>query len=119
MKESHRIPNPPSIVRYDDEEWSALYIDGELARVGDSYLIDEYLEAMLSVKNINSNDYFLGREGRYENVAQTLAEIDEYLQAKEDEEDTEEDVDYINITSRAQAEALKAQAEAALRNLPA
>jgi len=44
------------IIRAD--EWSALYVDGELAKVGDHYLIDEFIQLALGVE-WHHGDHFL------------------------------------------------------------
>lgn len=42
--------NLPKIVRYSvGEEWSALYVDGRLDRIGDSYLADERIAELAGV----------------------------------------------------------------------
>lgn len=69
----------PEFVRYNDEEWSALYKDGKLVVVGDAYLSDEYLSNFLKVKELEGSDYFLGKEKILDSVAQTLEEIQDYL----------------------------------------
>jgi len=71
-------------VRYNMEEWSALYQDGSLVKVGDSYLTDEYLANFLNVEEIDSDDCFLGKEHTYDNVAQNIDEILAYGQEVED-----------------------------------
>lgn len=40
----------PNFVRYNDDEWSALYQDGELVVIGDSYLADSYIANYLKVR---------------------------------------------------------------------
>ena len=41
-----------NFVRYNDDEWSALYQDGKLVVIGDSYLSDYYLANYLKVEEI-------------------------------------------------------------------
>lgn len=73
------------LVRFVSEEWSALYINGQLDTVGDSYLVDERLEELLEVKHYDSDDYFLGNPVQsYATAAKTLAEIETYQKEKLD-----------------------------------
>lgn len=66
------------LVRYSgSNEWSALYVDGELDRVGDHYLIDERIADIAGVHNHYSNDFMRGGQSR-EDVAKTLVEINQY-----------------------------------------
>jgi hypothetical protein len=67
------------LVRYTgSEDWSALYVDGDLDRVGDHYLIDERIQELYKVEDIRSDDFMRG--GNYSHdVAQTLAEVDEWV----------------------------------------
>ena len=67
----------PNFVRYNDDEWSALYQDGELVVIGDSYLSDDYLANYLNVEDIYSDDFLMGGSTR-DQAAKTLQEIDEY-----------------------------------------
>jgi hypothetical protein len=71
------------LVRYTgSEDWSALYVDGELDRVGDHYLIDERIQELYKVEDIRSDNFMRG--GNYShNVARTLAEVDEWVAEKE------------------------------------
>lgn len=67
-----------NFVRYNVEEWSILYQDGKMVVVGDSNLSDEYLASFFNVEERNNENCFLGKELRYENVAQSLNEINGY-----------------------------------------
>ena len=67
----------PNFVRYNDDEWSALYQDGELVVIGDSYLSDYYLANCLNVEDIDSDDFLMGGSTR-DQAAKTLQEIEEY-----------------------------------------
>lgn len=51
-------------VRYHSGEWSALYENGKLVKVGDHYLSDEYLAEKLGVEEIYDNDDFLTPDQR-------------------------------------------------------
>lgn len=61
-----------------DCEWDALYVDGKLDQLGDRYLIRDRLIELLDVEVHDTEAYFLGREARYENAAQTLEEVRTY-----------------------------------------
>lgn len=75
------------IVRYNAEEWSALYVDGKLDRVGDAYLVDERVGEILGVQVISGDegeDFLRGGNTR-EDVAQTLTDISDWKSAQEAE----------------------------------
>lgn len=84
------------------EEWSALYVDGKLDRVGDSYLIDERIQQLTGVISREGN--FLLGGNTSSDAAQTVEEITAYENAREAE---------INGAARLEAQAaeLIAQAE--------
>lgn len=68
------------LVRYGGtEDWSALYIDGELDIVGDHYLIDERISELAGVTRRDSDSFMRDGEDR-SSVAQTLEEIQEFEQ---------------------------------------
>ena len=67
----------PNFVRYNNDEWSALYQDGKLVVIGDSYLSDYYLANYLKVEDIDSDDFLMGGSTR-DQAAKTLQEIEEY-----------------------------------------
>lgn len=73
------------LVRYRDEETSALYKDGKLLEVADHYLIDEKISQLLGVIDINSDAFFRGGND-YDTVAKTLSEIAIYEQTAEETE---------------------------------
>lgn len=62
------------VVYQGDQEWSALYVDGKLDKVGDHYLIDERIRALFGVSTICSNSFLLGGN-YYVDVAQHQADI--------------------------------------------
>jgi hypothetical protein len=93
------------IVRYNAEEWSALYIDGKLDRVSDAYLVDERVGEILGVKVISGDegeDFLRGGNTR-EDVAQTLTDISDWKSAQEAESGKAELL--------AQADALQAEVD--------
>lgn len=65
---------PHVLVCQGSDEWSALYVDGELVRHGDHYLIDEQLRVMFDVVSVQTND-FLTRENGRDGAAKTLDEV--------------------------------------------
>ena len=69
----------PKYETYRDEsieEWSALYVDGKLEVVGDSYLIDERLQQLVGVE-LKEGNFLLGGD-HSSDVAKTSEEIDKY-----------------------------------------
>lgn len=66
-----------------EEEWSALYVRGKLAEVGDHYWVEEKLHQLLGIDEINSDDFLRGGNSR-EDVAQTLEEIEAYRIRREE-----------------------------------
>lgn len=74
-------------VRYELGEWSALYQDGKLVVVGDSYHSDEYLSQFLNVETrYNGDDVFLGKEAYRENVSLTLEKVEDFEKQKREKE---------------------------------
>ena len=67
----------PNFVRYNNDEWSALYQDGKLVVIGDYYLSDYYLANYLKVEDIDSDDFLIGGSTR-DQAAKTLQEIEDY-----------------------------------------
>lgn len=62
------------------EEWSALYVDGKLERVGDTYLIHERVYELAGVEELDGN-FLLGGKS-YSDAANTIEEIKTYESAK-------------------------------------
>lgn len=67
--------------QYDD--WTAVYLNGNLVRVGDSYLADEWLQSRFGVKVVQDDAFLRGGNSR-DGVAQTLDELAAY-RAERDE----------------------------------
>lgn len=87
-------------IRYDtDGDWAALYVDGQLERVGDAYLAEEKAFEILGVKTLRDNAFLRGQT-QASGVAPTLTEVEAYR--------TERDA------ARARATALREQAAALL-----
>jgi hypothetical protein len=59
------------VVRYTGEEWSALYVDGKLDIVGDSYLIDDRISELFGVTEYQDESFMQGGND-YGDVAPTL-----------------------------------------------
>lgn len=92
------------LVRYNDEEWSALYVDGKLDEVGDSYLIDDRIAELYGVETYSSDAFMRGGNTR-EGVAKTLDELREWEQNRDARQ---QEADRL----RAEAEDLLARAKA-------
>lgn len=93
------------VVRHrGDKEWSALYVDGKLAVVGDHYHADEKIAELLGVIEVQSDDFLRGGT-HYEDVANTLEELGAYRAERLRRESEAESL-------RAQARALIEQAKA-------
>jgi len=99
------------LVRYSgSNDWSALYIDGELDRVGDHYLIDERISALTGVVEVSSDAFLLG--GNYaDGTARTLDEITEYVDAEAEKSQrskaVEEAAKLLGLDSAALADAIE------------
>ena len=85
-------------------EWSALYVDGKLAQVGDTYVCEESLHTLLGITEVEGSDFMRGQNGR-SGVAQTPQEVTAY---SEEREAREHDAAQL----RAQAQELLARASA-------
>lgn len=73
----------PELVMYRGSgEWSALYVDGTLERVGDHYYVEERIFELLSVEIVQSDDFMRGRDTR-EDVASTLEYLEDFRVARE------------------------------------
>ena len=94
---------PPHLFVCDGEEWSALYVDGELDKVGDTYLIDERLRYLAGVVTISTMDFLRGG-GTRSDVAQNYEELKEYRHARLDRQRRAKDL-------RTQAAALQQEAD--------
>ena len=82
------------------EEWAALYRDGQLVRVGDTYRTDEEAFKLLGVEIVQDDAFMRGQNSR-DGVAQTLDQVDEYRWARENKQ--------------AEAERLRKEAEEMIR----
>lgn len=68
-------------IHYDDEDWAALYKDGQLVRAGDTYRTEEEAFALLGVTIVQDNAFMLG-QGSAEGVAKTLEEVHRYSEER-------------------------------------
>lgn len=69
------------LVRYaGDADYSALYVDGALDVFDKHEVVDARIAELVTVDTYNSNYFLLG--GTKEDVAGTLAEIEQYATAK-------------------------------------
>jgi hypothetical protein len=97
------VDNPKLQIHYADE-WAALYVDGQLERVGDAYLAEERAFEVLGVAIIR-NDAFMRGQDQRDGVAKTLDDVDAYR--------TRRDADRAEA-ARLRYEAARLTAEAAL-----
>ena len=67
------------------EEWAALYRDGELVRVGDTYNTEEEAFQILGVKIVQDDAFMRGQNSR-DGVAQTIDQVDEYRWARDNKQ---------------------------------
>lgn len=84
---------------HHSEEWAALYVNGVLdpESVGDSYVAEECIHAMLGIIDVYDGMFMRGQTQR-EGVAVTLGDVDAYRTAEQER--------------TAQADALRKQADA-------
>ena len=59
------------------EQWAALYRDGELVTVGDTYVAEEQAFELLGVTRVHDDAFMRGQTSRG-GVAQTLDEVRDY-----------------------------------------
>jgi hypothetical protein len=68
-------------IHYADE-WAALYVDGKLERVGDTYLAEERAFELLGVTTVQDSAFLRGQTSR-EGCAQNLDEVGAYRDARD------------------------------------
>lgn len=67
------------LVRYTGpNDWSALYVDGNLETVGDHHNVDERIAELCGVELREGDDFLMGSHKRID-TADTLDEIETYL----------------------------------------
>ena len=97
------------LVRYTgSDDWSALYVDGKLDRIGDHYLIDERISELTGVTDYSSDDFLQGGDDR-DSAAQTLEELNAWV-ARDKAETADEALQYA-AELRRQADEAYAHAE--------
>jgi hypothetical protein len=94
------VSNTPRLEIHYADEWAALYVDGKLDRVGDSYLAEERAFEILGVKTVQDDAFMCGQTSAA-GVAQTVEEAEEFARERE--------------AKRARAAELRAQADRLLR----
>ena len=93
------------LARFDADEWSALYVDGVLDRVGDSYLIDERIATIAGVQTIAGGEILMPNGIREIDVPKTLDAAEQAIREHEQRKAQSEQL-------REQAAALEAEATA-------
>ena len=71
-----------SIEIHEADDWAAVYLDGNLVRVGDAYLADEWLRTHFGVKTVQDDAFMRGQIQR-EGVAKTLDEVADYARSRQ------------------------------------
>jgi hypothetical protein len=94
------MSDQPKLEIHYADEWAALYVDGKLDRVGDSYLAEERAFEILGVRTVQDDAFMRGQSHR-DGVAQTLDEVREFAKDRE--------------AKRARATELRAEADRLLR----
>lgn len=56
------------------DDWTAVYLNGQLVRVGDTYLAEEWLHREVGVVDVFDDAFMRGQNSR-DGVAQTLDEV--------------------------------------------
>jgi polysaccharide deacetylase 2 family uncharacterized protein YibQ len=84
-------------------EWAAVYLDGRLVLVGDSYHADEWLRERFGVKTVQDDTFMRGQTSR-DGVAKTLDEVRDYAAARRER---------LNRAAALRAEAKRLEDEAA------
>lgn len=59
------------------EEWTAVYLNGELQRVGDHYLADEWLQQYAGVKEVHNSVCMIDNYRAYPTLDEVRAATDE------------------------------------------
>lgn len=95
-----------SIEFHSSDEWTAVYLNGQLQRVGDHYLADEWLRSRVGVVEVDDDAFMRGGDQR-SGVAQTLDLVRDY---QENRDRLRADA----ASLREQAAALEAQAASLL-----
>lgn len=66
------------LIRYTGpNDWSALYVDGQLETVGDHYLVEERIAELCGIELREGDTFLLGQHEKNK-AAQTIEEIQDY-----------------------------------------
>lgn len=76
------MTDTPKLEIHYADQWAALYVNGRLDRVGDSYLAEERAFELCGVKTVQDDAFMRGQTTR-EGVAQTIDEVNEYRQQRD------------------------------------
>lgn len=72
------------LVRYTGpNDWSALYVDGNLETVGDHHMVDERIASLCNVELREGDDFLMGSHSRND-TADSLQEIEDYVNRQKD-----------------------------------
>jgi hypothetical protein len=85
---------------HEADDWAAVYLDGNLQRVGDAYLADEWVREHFGVTTVQDDAFMRGQDQR-DGVAQTLDEVKAFADDRD--------------SRRARAAELRAEANRLLR----
>ena len=58
------------------EEWTAVYLNGQLQRAGDDYLADEWLQEYAGVKHVENSECMIDDHHAYPTLDQVYAATD-------------------------------------------
>jgi hypothetical protein len=97
----------PDIHRFDSDDWSALYVNGELVSLGASHVVDGSIERLLAIKTIDDvrpEDWLL-------DSGECVATLNEVIRRRDARLEPERQAEALE----AQARVLMAQAEALRR----
>lgn len=73
---------PKLEIHYTGDGWAALYVDGHLERVGDSYLAEQKAFQIAGVATVH-DDAFMCGQTQADGVARTLDQVAEYRLQRE------------------------------------
>jgi hypothetical protein len=88
-------------------EWTAVYLNGKLERVGDHYLADEWLQGYVGVEVVSDDAFMCGGESR-QDVAETLEGVAVYREWRDRRLSEAEDLEEQARQLRDKAAQLKA-----------
>lgn len=68
---------------HQSDGWTAVYLNGQLQRVGDSYLADEWLQERVGITVVDDDAFLLG-QGTKAGVAPTLDEVHQFTETRQE-----------------------------------